>query len=106
MINVANGKELSIKQSDVKIHCVAIESRIYAENPTTFIPSVGQLTKYVEPPIVDGVRLDTGVVQGNHISLYFDPMLCKLITFGTSRDECINKMNSSLDQFLIKGIQV
>jgi propionyl-CoA carboxylase alpha chain len=103
MIDAAAGKPLPISQNDIQIHRFAIESRIYAENPTTFIPSVGQLTKYVEPPLSDGVRIDGGFTQGNYVSLYYDPMLCKLITFGESRMECIKKMQTSLDQFVLKG---
>jgi propionyl-CoA carboxylase alpha chain len=103
MIDAAAGKPLPISQNDIQIHRFAIESRIYAENPSTFIPSVGQLTKYVEPPAVDGVRIDSGFIQGNYVSLYYDPMLCKLITFGDSRMQCIERMQSSLDKFVVRG---
>ena len=85
MIRVAAGEKLAIKQSDVKLNGWAVENRIYAEDPyRNFLPSTGRLTKY-RPPAeasIDGitVRNDTGVTEGGEISIYYDPMIAKLVT--------------------------
>jgi propionyl-CoA carboxylase alpha chain len=104
MIEIAKGSPLSFQQSDIQVKGWSIESRIYAEDSTRFLPSVGTLTKYQEPNRVDGVRIDSGVVQGSDVSMYYDSMLCKLITFGPNRTDAITKMNDALDQFIIRGI--
>ena len=90
MIRVAAGEKLSIKQSDVKLNGWAVESRVYAEDPyRDFLPSTGRLMRY-RPPAEssnDGVtvRNDTGVYEGGEISLYYDPMIAKLVTHGADR---------------------
>jgi propionyl-CoA carboxylase alpha chain len=106
MINIANGQKLSITQNQIKINGWAIESRIYAENPKTFLPCVGMLETYIEPEIPpDGsVRCDSGVSQGAEISVYYDSLLCKLCTFGETRTQAIQKMKDSLDSFVIQGV--
>ncbi|MEM7044666.1 MAG: acetyl/propionyl/methylcrotonyl-CoA carboxylase subunit alpha [Pseudomonadota bacterium] len=110
MIKVAAGEPLSISQDDVKIDGWAIESRIYAEDPyRNFLPSIGRLTTY-RPPAegVDAegrvIRNDTGVEEGGEISMFYDPMIAKLCTWGPDRPAAIDKMREALDRFEIDGI--
>ncbi len=105
MIRVADGAVLPIKQSDVRIKGWAIESRVYAEDPfRNFLPSIGRLV-YYRPPCDDAnVRVDTGVFEGGDVSMYYDPMIAKLITYGANRDEAAAHMRSALDRFLIRGV--
>ena len=109
MIRVANGEPLSITQDDVKINGWAIENRLYAEDPyRNFLPSIGRLTRYRPPaegPLGDGiVRNDTGVYEGGEISMYYDPMIAKLCTWGKTRGEAIETMRNALDSFEVEGI--
>ncbi|GJM01596.1 MAG: acetyl/propionyl-CoA carboxylase subuit alpha [Rhodomicrobium sp.] len=110
MIRVAAGEKLSIKQSDIKIDGWAIESRIYAEDPyRNFLPSTGRLQRY-QPPAEKTengvtVRNDTGVYEGGEISMFYDPMIAKLITHAPTRKEAITHMATALDSFYIEGIQ-
>ena len=110
MINIASGKKLEIKQEDIKLNGSAIESRIYAENPyKNFLPSIGRLTRYYPPKEMkhyDGsiTRNDTGVKEGDEISMYYDPMIAKLCTWGKTREIAVNRMGSALDNFLLEGI--
>ena len=109
MIRVAAGEPLALKQSDVKLRGWAVESRIYAEDPTrNFLPSTGRLITY-RPPAeehVEGitVRNDTGVFEGGEISIYYDPMIAKLVTYGDTRNAAIGKMAEALDSFVINGV--
>jgi propionyl-CoA carboxylase alpha chain len=110
MIRVAAGERLSIAQSDVKLNGSAIESRIYAEDPyRNFLPSTGRLVKYRPPAesVVDGVtvRNDTGVFEGGEISIYYDPMIAKLITHAPTRQAAISAQARALDAFYIDGIR-
>ncbi len=110
MIRVAAGEPLSIKQNDVKLKGWAVESRIYAEDPTrNFLPSTGRLVKY-RPPAEghdDGVtvRNDTGVFEGGEISIYYDPMIAKLVTHAGDRLTAIDAQARALDAFYIDGIR-
>ena len=107
MIRVADGEKLPFKQEDVKLTGWAIESRIYAEDPfRNFLPSIGRLVKY-RPPVEeqDAVRVDTGVYEGGEISMYYDPMIAKLITYGPDREAATERMQRALDEFLIDGVQ-
>jgi propionyl-CoA carboxylase alpha chain len=105
MIRVANGEKLSFTQDDVKLEGWAVESRIYAEDPYRgFLPSTGRLVRYQVPEEVDGVRIDTGVGEGAEISMFYDPMIAKLVTSGADRDEAIDKMATALDRFRIRGV--
>lgn len=110
MIKVAAGEKLEIKQSDVKIDGWSIESRIYAEDPyRNFLPSIGRLVRY-QPPAESTengltVRNDTGVYEGGEISMFYDPMIAKLITHAPTREEAIDHMADALDRFYIDGIQ-
>ncbi|MDD7910658.1 acetyl-CoA carboxylase biotin carboxylase subunit [Pseudovibrio exalbescens] len=110
MIRVAAGEKLEISQEDVKLNGWAVESRIYAEDPfRKFLPSIGRLTRYRPPQ--EGtfgdviVRNDTGVVEGSEITMFYDPMIAKLVTHAPTRDQAIEAMSSALDEFLVDGIQ-
>ncbi|KAF0173768.1 MAG: propionyl-CoA carboxylase alpha chain [Rhodobacteraceae bacterium] len=110
MIRVASGEPLPFKQEDLKIHGWAMESRLYAEDPyRNFLPSIGRLTRY-RPP-VEGhtprggiVRNDTGVFEGGEISMFYDPMIAKLCTWGPTRLAAIEEMRLALDTFEVEGI--
>ncbi|MGV8954337.1 MAG: acetyl-CoA carboxylase biotin carboxylase subunit [Cypionkella sp.] len=110
MIRVAYGEPLPFKQSDLKINGWAMESRLYAEDPyRNFLPSIGRLTRYrppVEGPTATGgiVRNDTGVFEGGEISMFYDPMIAKLCTWGPTRDAAIAEMRTALDTFEVEGI--
>src|SRR5947209_4535611 len=110
MIRVAAGEKLAIKQSDIKLKGWAVESRIYAEDPfRNFLPSIGRLVKYRPPAEVskDGitVRNDTGVQEGGEISIYYDPMIAKLVTHAPSRAAAIEAQSAALDSFYVDGIR-
>lgn len=106
MLRVAKGHKLRHTQSDVGIRGWSIESRVYAEDPTKNfgLPSVGRLTTYSEPKNIPGVRCDSGIEEGSEISVYYDPMICKLITYGESRNEALNIMAQALDSYVIRGV--
>jgi len=105
MIRVANDEKLPIRQADVPINGWAMESRVYAEDPSrNFLPSTGRLVYYRPPAENDYVRVDTGVYEGGEISMFYDPMIAKLITYGADREEARTRMFTALDQFLIRGV--
>ena len=105
MLLSAQGNELKVKQEDLKCNGWAFESRIYAEDPQIFLPSSGQLKKFIEPALHgDSVRNDSGVIESSEISMYYDPMICKLLTHGTTRAEAREKMRTALDSFIIQGV--
>jgi propionyl-CoA carboxylase alpha chain len=109
MIRVAKGEKLKIAQKDVKLNGWAIESRLYAEDPYRgFLPSIGRLSRY-RPPMEAAhdsrvVRNDTGVYEGGEISMYYDPMIAKLCTWGPTRADAIENMRVALDSFEVEGI--
>jgi len=110
MIRVAAGEKLAIKQSDVKRNGWAMESRIYAEDPFRgFLPSIGRLVRYRPPE--EGkrgaatVRVDTGVVEGGEISMFYDPMAAKLVTHAADRAGAIDAQADALDAFAIEGVE-
>ncbi len=118
MIRVAAGEKLSMTQDDIKIDGWAIENRVYAEDPYRgFLPSTGRLVRY-NPPVdgwtddgaengrrgVDGIRVDDGVYEGGEVSMFYDPMIAKLITWGQTRDEAADKQIAALDSFEIEGL--
>ena len=110
MIRVAAGEKLAFKQSDIKLNGWAVESRVYAEDPfRNFLPSIGRLVRYRPPAeeIKDGVtvRNDTGVFEGGEISMFYDPMIAKLVTHAATRKEAIAAQADALDAFYIDGIQ-
>ncbi|HQY43474.1 MAG TPA: acetyl/propionyl/methylcrotonyl-CoA carboxylase subunit alpha [Paracoccaceae bacterium] len=109
MIRVAAGEKLPFAQSDLKINGWAMESRLYAEDPyRNFLPSIGRLTRYRPPAEVATathvVRNDTGVYEGGEISMYYDPMIAKLCTWGPDRAAAIEGMRVALDSFEVEGI--
>ena len=105
MIKVAYGEELDIKQNDIKTNGWAIESRVYAEDPyREFMPSIGRLSKYLTPERSENVRVDTGIREGSEVSMFYDPMIAKLITHGENRDETIENMMNAIDQYVIDGL--
>jgi len=106
MIKVAAGEKLGLTQADVPIHGWALEARVYAEDPLrNFLPSIGTLTTYKEPRGVQGtVRIDSGVREGDEISIFYDPMISKLITHGKDRKEAIELMGRALDSYVIRGL--
>lgn len=104
MINVAQGKKLSLTQDQVKINGHALESRIYAEDPFRgFLPSIGHLIKYREPNLPN-IRIDTGVREGDEISMHYDPLISKTITWGPNRQDAIDLMKTALDTYVIRGL--
>jgi len=118
MIRVAAGEKLAMTQDDIKIEGWAIENRVYAEDPYRgFLPSTGRLTRY-RPPVegwtddgaengrrgVDGIRVDDGVYDGGEVSMFYDPMIAKLITWGKTRNEAADLQIAALDRFEIEGL--
>ncbi|GGA04674.1 acetyl/propionyl-CoA carboxylase subuit alpha [Blastomonas marina] len=118
MIRVAAGEKLEMTQDDVTIDGWAIENRVYAEDPYRgFLPSTGRLVRY-DPPLpgwtndgeangrrgVDGVRVDDGVFEGGEVSMFYDPMIAKLVTWGKTRDEAADLQVLALDAFEIEGL--
>ena len=105
MIRVANGEELPLKQKDVKLKGWAMESRVYAEDPfKNFLPSIGRLVHY-RPPEGKHVRVDTGVYEGGEVSMFYDPMIAKLVTYGKDRPKAIARMRDALDAYYIRGVK-
>jgi len=108
MIRVAAGEKLAFTQDDVKLSGWALESRVYAEDPyRNFLPSIGRLTRYAPPEETSGdttVRVDTGVVEGSEISMFYDPMIAKLITHAPTREEAADLQVAALDRYRIDGI--
>ena len=118
MIRVAAGEKLAFGQADIGIHGWAIENRVYAEDPYRgFLPSTGRLVRY-GPPVpgweddgeangrrgIEGIRVDDGVYEGGEVSMFYDPMIAKLITWGETRDEAADKQVAALDSFEIEGL--
>jgi len=118
MIRVAAGEKLAMTQDDIKIDGWAIENRVYAEDPYRgFLPSTGRLVRY-QPPVpgweddgeangrrgLGGVRVDDGVYEGGEVSMFYDPMIAKLITWGETRDEAADLQVAALDRFQIEGL--
>jgi propionyl-CoA carboxylase alpha chain len=105
MIRVAAGEKLPVAQKDIGINGWAIESRVYAEDPArNFLPSTGRLSYYRPPAEDEHVRVDTGVDEGGEVSMYYDPMIAKLITYGEDRSDATTRMRAALDQFVIRGV--
>jgi len=118
MIRVAGGEKLAMTQDDIGIEGWAIENRVYAEDPYRgFLPSIGRLVHY-QPPVepwtddgaangrrgVDGVRVDDGVFEGGEVSMFYDPMIAKLVTWGETRDIAADLQVRALDAFRIEGL--
>lgn len=105
MLRAAADLPLSITQDSIKIRGHATECRVYAEDPTkNYFPSIGRLTMYQEPS-GPGVRCDSGIIEGSQISVYYDPLICKLSTWGKDRTECLDRMGKALDEYVIRGLR-
>ena len=105
MIRIAVGEKLPLKQSDVKLNGWALESRIYAEDPyRNFLPSTGRLVRYLPPAESKHVRVDTGVQQGDEISVFYDPMIAKLCTWAKDRKTATAHIRTALDAYYIRGV--
>lgn len=106
MIRVAKGYPLRHKQADIPINGWAIECRVYAEDPykSFGLPSIGRLSQYEEPLHIPGVRVDSGIQEGSEISIYYDPMISKLVTYGCDRAEALKRMEEALDNYIIRGV--
>ena len=105
MIEIAAGKKLSIGQEEVKASGWAMEARIYAEDSQKgFLPSIGQLLEYKEP-VSEKIRIDSGVHEGDHITMFYDPMIAKIVGYGIDRAECIANLSKALDHYKISGVE-
>ena len=103
-IRVARGEELPLKTSDVQKNGHAIECRICAEDSyDNFLPSIGRIFDVSEPG-GEHIRVDSSIYPGMEVSLYYDPMISKLICWGTNRDEAIERTLAALDQYHIAGV--
>ncbi|MFM2229629.1 MAG: hypothetical protein RL607_887 [Bacteroidota bacterium] len=103
-IRVARGEALPMKQEDLQIHGHAMELRVYAEDPMNdFLPNVGNLEVY-RLPEGEGIRVDNGIAEGMDVPIYYDPMLSKLVTYGKTREESIEKMIEAIDNYIVKGV--
>lgn len=104
MLSIAAGNKLSIKQEDIKITGHAIECRINAEDPKTFMPSPG-LVKHYHAPGGNGVRVDSHLYSGYKVPPNYDSLIGKLITWGKTRDEAMARMRNALDELIVDGIK-
>jgi len=106
MLKSASGNELQMKQSDVQLNGWAMECRVYAEDPykSFGLPSTGRLFQYIQPDNIENVRCDSGIMEGQEISIYYDSMICKLITYGKTRNDAIETMGKALDSYVIRGV--
>ncbi|XP_073425604.1 propionyl-CoA carboxylase alpha chain, mitochondrial isoform X1 [Dendrobates tinctorius] len=106
MIRVAKGYSLRHKQADIPINGWAVECRVYAEDPykSFGLPSIGRLSQYSEPHHLPGVRVDSGIQEGSDISIYYDPMISKLVTHGSNRADALKRMEAALDNYIIRGV--
>jgi len=103
-LEVASGNELPKKQSELKIHGHAVEARIYAENPDTFLPCTGRLDFLQTPQESENVRVDTGVLQGDQVSVYYDPMIAKLVIWDQDRTSALRRLYLALNDYKIVGL--
>lgn len=105
MIRIAAAEKLSFTQEDVKLSGWAIESRICAEDPSRgFLPSSGRILDYKLPPKDPNVRIDSGIGAGGEVSMFYDPMIAKLCSYGETREEAVKLMSQSLSSYVIQGI--
>ena len=104
MLRVAAGEKLAFDKVELK--GAAIEARVYAEDPSrNFLPSIGRLTRYRPPEVTDGLRLDSGIVEGDEISMFYDPMIAKLIGYGPDRATATARLAQALDRYVIDGLR-
>ncbi|TDH73278.1 uncharacterized protein CCR75_005477 [Bremia lactucae] len=104
-LKIAAGQELSIQQKDLKIYGHAVEARIYAENPyKDFLPGSGTLQHVRLPCVSEAVRVDTGVIEGDEVPIFYDPMIAKLIVHGDTRRAALDKLVKALHEYQIVGL--
>lgn len=104
MIRVAYGEKLPLTQDEITLTGWAVENRVYAEDPyRNFLPSTGRLVRYNPPEAEEGIRVDDGVAEGGEVSIFYDPMIAKLITYGETRIEAIDRQIDALNRFEIIG---
>lgn len=103
-IRIAEGKPLSVKQDEIEFHGHAIECRINAEDPVTFIPNAGTVSRYHVPGGMH-VRVDSGLYQGYKVPPYYDSMIGKLIVYGRTREGCMMRLRRALEEFVIEGMK-
>ncbi len=105
-LTIASGEKLPLSQQQVEVKGHALECRIYAEDPAhDFLPATGTLHHLSTPAEDDNIRIDTGVVQGDEVSVYYDPMISKLIVWGEDREQASSKMAKALSQYHIAGVK-
>jgi len=103
-IRIAGGEKLSYRQEDIRWRGSSIECRIYAEDPeNNFLPSTGKVHSYREPS-GPGIRVDSGLYEGAEVSLFYDPLISKLLVWGESREEAIDRMKRALSEYRIVGV--
>lgn len=104
-IRIADGEGLPLRQDQLQINGHAFEARIYAEDPDNdFLPVTGTLSFLQAPEISDNVRVDTGVRQGDEVSVYYDPMIAKLIVWDEDRNKALNRLTKALSEYRISGM--
>jgi propionyl-CoA carboxylase alpha chain len=104
MLRIAAGEPLALTQDDIRLDGWAIEARVYAEDPGRgFLPSTGRLKRYLEPK-GEGIRVDSGVVEGSEVALFYDPMIAKVCAHGTDRGQAVERLSAALDGFYIRGL--
>ena len=106
MIRIAAGEKLPFAQDDIDLKGWSIEARIYAEDPfRNFLPSSGRLNRYHQPAEDEHIRVDTGVYEGGEISVFYDPIIAKVIASGSTREEATARLSKAMDEFHIRGVQ-
>src|SRR5262249_61075510 len=104
-LRTASGERLSMAQADIRQRGASLECRIYAEDPAKqFLPSPGRLARLVLPG-GEGIRVESGVAEGVEISVYYDPLLAKLVASGATRDAAIDRMEGPLQPFVVHGVR-
>ena len=104
-IQIANGEKLSFAQEDLSVNGHSLEVRVYAEDPeNNFLPDTGKLQTYIRPQGA-GIRVDDGYESGQEVSIYYDPMIAKLITYGKDRTEAIERMRRAIYEYQISGLK-
>ncbi|WNC12844.1 acetyl-CoA carboxylase biotin carboxylase subunit [Brevibacillus brevis] len=103
-LSIARGERLGVKQEEIKAQRHAIELRVYAEDPVSFLPSPGTISLY-QPPAMEHVRIDDGVQSGTQVTPFYDPMIAKVIVSGATRDEAVERGIAAMQNFQIAGIK-
>ena len=106
MVRIAAGERLPVAQADVRFDGWAIEARVYAEDPARdFMPSMGRITRYIEPVDVESARVDSGVEAGSEVTRHYDPLLAKISAHGAERSQAIARLAACLDRCHVGGIR-